>query len=94
MADKWHQRKSEQRPVDFNFSPAFIEGDNIVSVSITVPANVSEVSAKRVVSGQTVQCRFNTASATAGTTYAVSVKATSSGGDVAIIDLDLVVLAD
>jgi hypothetical protein len=94
MATEHRQKLSDQIPIDFNFGPAFVHGDNIASVIVTVPTNITEVVAHRIVSAQTIQCRFNTSAATVGTTYTVRVQATTTAGDVKILDLDIIAEAD
>ena len=92
MAYNYSQKKSSQKPYRFNFAPAFIAGDNIASVVITCAAGVSEISAHRLMTGQDVYCRFNTTGATAGLIYAISVRATTTAGDIETLDLNLTVL--
>lgn len=92
MTPEFRQKKTDQLPIDFDYAPSFIDGDNVASVTVTVPTGVTEVSAHRVMSGQIVQVRFNCSSATVGKTYRVSVTATTTGGDIKTLDLDLIII--
>jgi hypothetical protein len=56
---------------------------------VTVPTNITEVVGHRIVSGQVVQPRFNISAATVGNRYTVKVQATSTAGDVVVLDLDI-----
>jgi hypothetical protein len=93
MAEKHSQKKTDHSPIDLDFSPSFVTSDDITAVVVTVPTNVTEISAHRIVSGQTIQVRFDTSSATIGNTYAISVQAkTTTYDDWKTIDIDLTVI--
>jgi hypothetical protein len=94
MAQEHRQKLSASPPVEFNFGPAFLDGDDIDTLTITVPTGVTEILDRRVVVAQIAQVRFNISGATVGKTYAVRAQALTDLGDVEIIDLDIVVEAD
>jgi len=92
MVNEFRQKTSDQVPIDFDFAPSFVAGDNIISVTVTVPTNITEVSGHRIISRQVVQPRFNCSAATVGKTYRVSVQATTTAGDIKTLDLDLIII--
>ena len=87
---KEHRQKlSDIDPVDFDFSPMLV--GNVTAVAVTVPTGVTEVSAQRVISGQTVQCRFDVHSATVGNSYIVRVQGVTANLDEHTLDVLLVI---
>jgi hypothetical protein len=92
----YEYKKSEQSPIDFDFSGRFIPGDSLASVVITFsPASgVSEISGKRVLAGAVAQLRFDASSAVARTVYHVFVKGTSAIGDTYTLEADLIIIPD
>ena len=94
MLPEHRQTLTDKLPIDCNFSPSFIEGDPINSVTFECPATIAEYASLRIVSGQTVQVRVDTTGGVVGNIYLIKVHATTIGGDIGTISFNVHIKKD
>ena len=92
----YEYKKSEQTPIDFDFSKRFVSGDDVDDVTVTFSpaAGVTEISGRRALSGRLVQLRFDAHLAELRTVYHVYVEAMAASGDAYTLEADLLIIPD